>query len=346
MSSNDPELTRTEETDEEERVAVQLSDSSRATRRSFIATGAAVWATASLAGCTGSNAPEQAAAIDSENVEAAQEAKNYVVTDDIGAGSQGVPNAAFMSACAPTRKFVPGMQAVWYIGVYDPETGEHVTNDTIDTMQVEFTNRNWDPVELTWAGDDEEHPSDEWNGSTVLPSDADPGTVQYQLTVSGGDGNYQNVGVVASEFEVLGLEDTVTLAVSNYTYAISSPARSNGFVSACGPEWQYAPGMTIAFAANVFDAQTGKEPGPDLIEGVRVRFPTGKRPDMNGIGGFTPIELEWQGGDGEHADEVWEGTLELPEDARTGTYEYEIFVDAPARDIHDVGIATDTFTVI
>lgn len=346
MSSNDPELTRTEETDEEKRVAVQLSDSSRATRRSFIATGAAVWATASLAGCTGSNAPEQAAAIDSDNVEAAQEAKNYVVTDDMGAGSQGVPNAAFMSACAPTRKFVPGMQAVWYIGVYDPETGEHVTNDTIDSMQVEFTNRDWDPVELTWAGDDGEHPSEEWNGSTVLPSDAEPGTVQYQIAASGGGGNYQNVGIVASEFEVLGLEDTVTLVVSNYTYAVSSPARSNGFVSACGPEWQYAPGMTVAFAANIFDAQTGNEPGPEQIDRVRVQFPNGNRPDMKGINGFEPLELEWQGDAGDHAEKVWEASLELPEDARRKTYEYQIAVTSEARDIYDVGIATDTFTVI
>ena len=215
--------------------------------------------------------------------------------------------------------------------------------------------------------------------------------MQYQLSVSGGDGNYQNVGIVASEFEVLGLEDTVTLAVSNYTYAISSPAKANGFVSACGPEWQYAPGMTIAFAANVFDAQTGKEPGPELIEGVeprverRNRIPRGPAcnaedsgisreevvvqrrvdarhevdvddhvPHAPALGRdvqsellrVEPVELAWQGGDGEHADEVWEGTLELPEDARTGTYEYEIYVDAPARDIHDVGIATDTFTVI
>lgn len=341
-----------EEEEEEERIAVQLENSSRSTRRKFLVTGAAVWATATVAGCSGTQGAntttEPAATTETTTAQQTPESpKNYVVTDDMAAGSEGIPEgASFVSACSPTRKFVPGMHAIWHVGVYDPETGNQLSNDTIDSMRVEFTNRDWEPAELTWAGDDEDHPSEEWNGSTTIPQGAETGTVQYKLTVSNGDAEYRHVGILANEFEVISYDDPVTYVVSNYTYAVSSPAQSNGFVSACGPEWQYMPGMKVAFAANIFDAKTGKEPGPDRIDEVKVRFPDGNRPDKSGTDVFQPLPLEWQGDAGEHAEAVWESSLDLPEDAATGTYTYEIAISSDADQVFDVGIAEDTFTVI
>lgn len=355
MKSDNSGLERVEPDDDEERIAVQLTDVSESTRRKFIVGGAATWATTILAGCsddgdggaqtdspTDSPTPTPTATPTEEPTESPsptpEPPENYVVTDDMGTGSEGIPSgASFVSACAPTRKFIPGMHAVWYVGVYDPETGEQLTDETIDEMTVEFTNRDWEPVKLTWAGDDEEHPADEWNGATVIPEDTETGTVKYTVSITNGDADFRNVGILANEFEIIEYEEEIKYVVSNYTYAISSPDVSSGFVSACGPEWQYMPGMTVAFAANIYDANTGKEPGPDTIDEVMVEFPNGE---------FDPIELAWQGDNEEHAAKVWESVLELPEDVETGTYKYEISVTAEAANVLDVGIATDEFTVI
>jgi hypothetical protein len=350
MSPDNPDLE--EKAEDDSPIAIQLSNTSRASRRKFIGTSAAVWATASLAGCGGNGGD---AATDTETTTAATDTptatetdepttttepapQNFVVADDMAAGSEGIPQgAAFVSACSPTRKFVPGMHAIWHVGVYDPETGDQLTDDDLEAVNVEFLNRGWDPAELTWAGDAEENASDEWNGSLTIPQGAETGTVQYKITITDGDANYRDVGIMANEFEIIEYDDPVTYVVSNYTYAISSPDASNGFVSACGPEWQYMPGMTVAFAANIYEAETGKEPGPDTIDAVTVTFPNGE---------FDDIDLAWQGDAEEHAEKVWDGSLDLPSDVATGTYEYEIQLTVDADNVYDAGIATDTFTVI
>lgn len=350
MSPDNPEL-EDAESDENEGGIAKLTDGS-STRRRFLVTTGAVWTSASVAGCSqdqgAATATETGTATATATAEPTSTApptpeppENYVVTDDMAAGSEGIPaGASFVSSCAPTRKFIPGMHAVWHVGVYDPETGEQLSNDTLDGITVEFTNRDWDPAELQWAGDDEEHPSEEWNGSKTIPEGTEAGTVQYTINISNGDANYRQVGIAANEFEIIEYTDEVRYVVSNYTYAVSAPDVSNGFVSACGPEWQFMPGMTVAFAANVYNADTGKEPGTDVIENVMVQW--------KGDVPFDDVELAWQGDAEENAAKVWEGTMDLPEDVSTGTYAYTIAVTTATEGetVVDTGIATDQITVI
>ncbi|MFB6069570.1 MAG: hypothetical protein ABEJ76_00995 [Halanaeroarchaeum sp.] len=318
------------------------SDGSRAntTRRKLMAAGAVSWATVGLAGCAGGGAQS-----DTTTTTAEPEPTNYVVTDDMAVGSEGVPGGHnFLSACSPSRKFTPGMQAIWYVGVYNPATGDQLTDEDLGKKGVEirFKNRDWDPVKLGWAGDDKEHPAQEWGGSIVLPEDAKPGTVKYEVVIpqKPENSNFTPVGIAANSFTIIE-EKELEFVVSNYTYAVSSPKASNGFVSACGPEWQFAPGMKVAFAANIFDANTGKEPGPDVIKEAKITFPNGE---------FDDVKLAWQGGEDvakEHREKVWEGVLPLPDDAEKKTYTYEIVVTADGDGhIKDVAFAEDTFTVV
>ncbi|MFB6081303.1 MAG: hypothetical protein ABEJ67_00645 [Halanaeroarchaeum sp.] len=320
------------------------SDGSRAntTRRKLMAAGAASWATVGLAGCaTGGGQSET-----TTTTTKPPETTHYVVTDDMAVGSEGVPGGHdFLSACSPSRKFTPGMQAIWYVGVYNPETGKQLTDEELgkNGVEIHFKNRNWDPVKLGWAGDDKEHPAQEWGGSIVIPKDAQPGEVKYevQIPTKPENSDFKRVGIATSSFTILEPKE-LTYVVSNYTYAISSPKESGGFVSACGPEWQFAPGMTVAFAANIFDANTGKEPGPDTITSAKITFPNGE---------FDDIKLAWQGGEDvakEHREKVWEGVLELPDDAEKKTYTYNVEVTAKTGSdrIKDVAFAEDTFTVV
>lgn len=337
MSSEQPELEESASEDTETGITAKLQDGLDSTRRKFLVTNAAVWTSASLAGCGGQGQEETTTAAPTTTTP--EPPKNFVVTDDMIASGDIPAGATFAASCAPTRKFVPGMHAVWKVGVYDPATGEQLTNDDLDGVTVEFTNRDYETVALQWAGDDEEHPHKEWNGSLAIPEGAKPGTVKYDVKISNGDDNYQHVGVAANEFEIIEYTDEVRYVVSNYTYAVSSPEAANGFVSACGPEWQFAPGMKVAFAANIFDADTGKEPGPDVIKSATVTFPNGE---------FDDIDLAWQGDAEEHAEKVWDGVLKLPDDAAPGTYTYKITVAFPEGEpkTQDVSFPEDTFTVV
>lgn len=350
MSRNTPDL-EAHEIDEQDdgQAVVSLTGAADSTRRRFIVGSAAAWASTSLAGCSSQGAADTESPTASPTATPSptpEPPENYVVSDDMAAGSEGIPEgASFVSSCAPTRKFIPGMHAIWHVGVYDPETGEQLTNGDLgeNAVVVEFPNKDWEPVELQWAGDDEEHASQEWNGALVIPEGAEPGEVSYTINIkqTEDDANFRTVGIAANTFEIIEYTPDVAYVVSNYTYAISSPKSSSGFVGACGPEWQYMPGMTVAFAANVFDADTGKEPGPDTIDSVTVEFDNENNPAA-----FDPIELAWQGDAEEHAEKVWDGTLELPDDTPTGTYAYNVVVTAGADNVVDVGIASDSFTVI
>ncbi|MFB6133959.1 MAG: hypothetical protein ABEJ55_03125 [Halanaeroarchaeum sp.] len=319
------------------------STGANTTRRKLMAAGAASWATVGLAGCSSNAAETTTTTTTTQTTTQEPEPQSYVVTDDMAVGSTGVPSGHnFLSACSPSRKFLPGMQAIWYVGVYHPETGEQLTDEDLGKKGVEihFTNRDWDPVALGWAGDDEEHPAQEWGGSIVLPADASPGEVTYEVTIPKKPENteFTPVGIAANSFTIV--ENTeLSYVVSNYTYAINSPQESNGFVSACGPEYQFKPGMTVAFQANVYDANTGKEPGTDVINSVTLTFPNGE---------FEDVDLAWQGDADEHAVKAWEGSMTLPEDTAAGTYTYAIKVDAGGdSNVKDVDAKViDQFNVI
>ncbi|WP_436925049.1 hypothetical protein [Halosimplex amylolyticum] len=315
-------------------------DGDGATRRRVLAGGAASWATVALAGCPGGDGETDTAQpadtdtpTDTPTATPEPEPENYVVTAETGTGE--VPEgAAFASACSATRRFVPGMMVVFYVGIYDPETGDQLTDEDLDSVVV---NVDGGPeVELGWAGDDEENPADEWGGSWTVPEDMEPGTVPYTVEVTDGDANFHTVGILEDAIEIIEYSNPTNYVVTTETFWNGSPQEAaNGFVGGCVPERQFSREMDVTFAIGVYDGSSGDLVGGDTLDSVTVESTDGA---------FDSVELEWQEG-GEESTAQWTGTLET-ESLEPGSYGYEVVVTNGDANYYDVGIASNQFTII
>jgi len=302
------------------------SDATTTTRRRLLAAGAATWATVGLAGCTGDGDGGGGSGTD---------AANYVVTAETGAGSEGVPESAgFISACSASRRFVPGMQAVFYVGIFDPETGEQLTDEDLESVVVNIDGLQ--NVELGWAGDDEENPAEEWGGSYVLPTDTEPGTYSYTVEISNGDANYQPVGILEDSFEVIEYDDPTNYVVTTETIWDGHPAPdyTNNVVGSCGVERQFSTEMDVTFHIGIYDSTTSDFVGNDTIDSVTIESTDGS---------FDTIDLEYFSGEEENSSERWAGALET-ENLDTGTYGYEISVSDS--EYTNVGISENQFSIV
>jgi len=347
----------------------QQSDSGTSRRR-LLAGGAASWATVGLAGCPGGdtatdtpaqeNTPTATPADTAEPTDTATpvpQPENYVVTAETAAGSEGVPgNAGFVSACSASRRFVPGMQIIFYVGIYDPDTGEQLTDEDLDGVVV---NVDGGPeVELGWAGDDEENPAEEWGGSTVLASDMSTGSYTYTVEISGGDGDFRTVGILEDSFEVIEYDDPSNYIVDAATHWSGGPGDTpdytNGFVGACAPEREFTPEMDITFVIGIYDSLSGNVVGAnglvDPSSGEQIEDSGDMALDSVTVvspdGAFEDISLQWvHGRDDENTTPQWNATLET-ENLSPGSYPYEVRISDESRDRFDVGIASAQFSII
>ncbi|MFC7228671.1 hypothetical protein N0B31_14760 [Salinirubellus salinus] len=348
--------------------------SSGTTRRRLLVSGAATWATVGLAGCgsndgtetptaTATEAPTTAPA--DQNTETPEpQPENFVVTTETWAGGEGVPAAiSFMSACATTNTFVPGMQAVFFVGIYDPETGEKLTPDDLDGAQVNVGD-GMDTVELSWT-DEHGHATrgegNNWVGSWMIPEDMDPGGLPYtvEVTRSDGDATFQNVGVLTDSIEIVEYDDPTNYVVDAATHWVGHPAPeySNGFVGACAPEREYTPEMDVTFVIGLYDSTSGLMVGQDGLvnpnTGEAVEDET--TPANAGIdsvtvvspdGAFDDVALSWTDAlDDENDLPRWFGTLET-ENLDPGTYAYEVQISDQEQGRFDVGVASAQFSII
>ena len=313
------------------------SETGSITRRRLIATGAATWASVGLAGCSGNSSDDsdEPSGNNTDSDDGSGGAANYVVTAETGAGSEGVPESAgFISSCAASTRFVPGMQIVFYIGIFDPATGDQLTDDDLDGVSVNVD--GMESVELGWAGDDEENPADEWGGSFVLPEDTEPGSYAYTVEVTDGDANYQTVGILEDSFEVIETSNPTNYVVTTDTWwDNAAPEASVGFVESCGPERQFTQEMDVTFVIGVYDGSSGDLVGSDTLDSVTIESTDGS---------FDSFDLEWQPG-GEDSTAQWSGTLDTA-NLSPGTYGYEVLVTNGEANFYDVGIATQQFTII
>ena len=173
MSQNDNHTEGTESDDSQGLVGT--------TRRKMLAGTAATWATASVAGCGGDGGDTATPTPTDEDTPADTDTpepqpENYVITDDMGITGNVPDTAGLVSSCSNTRRFPPGSTAIWWVGVYDPATGDVLGIDALGENGVAINIEGGPTVELGWAGDDEENPAEEWGGSYVLPTDIEPGT--------------------------------------------------------------------------------------------------------------------------------------------------------------------------
>lgn len=325
-----------------------------------MAAGAATWATASVAGCQGTNTPTPG---QESTPTPTPEPANYVVTDEMATASAfGV---SFASSCSPTRLFAPGMKAVWEINVYDPETGENLADDAIDSVTVNID--GGPSIEAEWIGDAEEHPAPIWDASWDIPADAETGEWTYTIEVTAtNDADVLTVGRATGSFEVRA-DDMPDFYVSTETYWNGHPAPegTGGFVGTCAPEREFFTTMDPTFYVQIYETETGKLVGAPMEEGESTPTPVEEGPTsaekiadttvksvtvtFPDTDEFDPLELEWMSGIGDsHTVPHWAATLTEPETLPVGSYLWEVDiaeVDEDA-DVKIVGAASDQFNVI
>ena len=328
-----------------------------------MAAGAAVWATASLAGCSGQSEPTTTTSAPDTTTPAAQP-ENFVVTDRMEATNTfGV---GFTDDCTPTRMFTTDMTATWIVAIYDPETGEEIGPDTLDSVSVNVEGGS--SFDAEWMGDGEGHSPPVWEAVWEISDDTDVGEYSYTIEVTGGDDvAFTTVGVSTGAFEIV--EDTMPdFYVSTETYSSSGPGdlpeETNGFVGSCAPERQFLPSMDVTFYVQVYETETGKLVGAPMPEGttsgttvaeddaslqqiseITAESVTVNFPDTDE---FDSLELEWVSGVGDsHTAPHWEAVLTEPETMPTGTFAWEIDIEGvDEEDRQLVGAAADSFTIL
>ena len=265
-------------------------------RRQFMLGGAATWLSISLAGCTD---------LLNDDDDPDTEVPTFVVTDEVFAGAGGIPEGAegFIVPGRPLRMFVPGMEAVFKVGVWDPESGDIVSDVALDEVLVDID--RGDSVNLIFDRGERE-----WTGGWDIPQEEETGTVTYEVEVTNA-AEFTSVGIAENEFEIVEFDPTVAnYVVTDDTY--STATHGGGFVQSCLPQHNFTPSMPIGFDIGIYHGGTGEAVGPDIVDEVVIEFEAGDPSTM---------ELEWDDDD-ELWNNVWRGT---PDDY-VGTLTYEIQV--------------------
>lgn len=172
-------------------------------RRKLMVASAAGAGVASLSGCVSGLAGDGASG-DQEDGEG--EMPNYVVTSHVYTTHHidEYQHAHFGASCAPQYQFVPGMLVGFRVGIWDPDTGEQLSNDDVDAVTISFDGpTDFDDLELEWNGDDEEHPAEQWSARLRNTENAEPGRYKYTVHVTDDDANYQYVGIWENTFTFL-----------------------------------------------------------------------------------------------------------------------------------------------
>jgi hypothetical protein len=328
------------------------------TRRKMLAGTAATWGTVSIAGCGGDggdtpsptptdeDTPAPDTPTDTETPQAQPE--NYVVTDDMGITGNVPDTAGLVSSCVSTRRFTPGSTAIWWVGVYDPATGDVLGIDTLGENGVAINIEGGPTVELGWAGDDEENAAQEWAGSWEIPMDQDPGDYNYTVEVSdSAEGNFRRVGITESTMSIVDESQFADYVVQTYTYTWEGQPEGQVFAASCGAENKFTTSMPVGYTVTIHNPATGRPVGPGTLgenTSVMIQYPNRA---------FPATELSWGVGDGENAEPAWSGSLTLPEDAETGTVEYDVVIADTSEGVsttaigwdNSVGAADETITV-
>lgn len=288
------------------------------TRRKFVAGSSATWASVSLAGCLGGE--------DDQGQE--DETPTYVVTDEVVAGSEGIPEGAgdLVASGRGQRAFVPGMQAVFKIGIWDPETGDIVSDNTIEEATVSVD--GGEDIELEFASTDRE-----WSGTWDIPEDHEAGTVEYEVQVSNG-AEFTEVGVAENTLEIIEFDPSV----ANYVVTIDTIThddQAGGWVQGCLPQHNYTADQAVGFHVGIYDGSNGELVDDSVVDSAEIVF--------NNIDA-DPVALEFE--DPDDGEPLWSATWRgIPEDY-TGTVEFEVQVSNEDEEFYNVGIESGTIEVI
>jgi hypothetical protein len=198
----------------------QLTGSDAVTRRRLVASGAAAWATVSLAGCryitdpgVDTDTPTPTVTTETTTTDTPTPDPNATPTPtpDPDATPTETPTPsptptptppATTTACESIGEFVPGQEVGLHVGVYDSQTGEPLGDDNLQTVAVEFPEADYGRRELNWRGDHERYDEETWGTKIVTDPAAQPGTYRYEVAVIGDEGEVQ--ATVTNRFTLIG----------------------------------------------------------------------------------------------------------------------------------------------
>ena len=154
--------------------------SGKLSRRRLIATGAAAWASVSAAGCTYITDPGPESSDDGPTV------TNETTTTGNGTADNGTDDSGG-GECSSIGRFRQGMEVGLHVGVFDPETGDPLGSDAIDTVKVEFPEAEYGPLELNWEGPHEAFDRATWGSKIVTDEETEPGEYEYEVHIEGNE---------------------------------------------------------------------------------------------------------------------------------------------------------------
>lgn len=187
----------------EEHTAEKSSErGSGISRRRLVASGAATWATVSVAGCSRIDDPNQPifgeAPTETETATPTSTEANdgTTVTNETttteNPGNGGETPTPTETECASIRQFAPGMEIGLHVSVYENDTGEPLGESDIEGVRIEFPEKDLESETLTWSGDHESHDVNSWGGKIETTEDIESGTYQYEVVVEGDESSAQN----------------------------------------------------------------------------------------------------------------------------------------------------------
>ena len=360
---------RSDQPDSETGVEADSDGARGTTRRRLLASGAATWATVALAGCPGDGGDATPADTATDSPTATDEPtptetpepqpENYVVTTETWTGG-GVPAPlSFVSSCARSNTFVPGMQVVFFVGIFDPDTGDRLTSDALSGVQVNLGD-GMETVDLSWTdehGYATRNEGNNWVGSWDIPEDMDPQSLSYTVEVTNEEANFRNVGVLSDAIDIVEYDDPSNLIVDTDTFWNGAPVEAaNGFVGGCAPERQFSTDMDVTFAVGIYDSTSGNLVGPDglynsaaeTVEDEGSEFANGldSATVVSSDGSFPDVSLSWSADpSADNPNPQWSGTLETG-NLSPGTYGYEVQITDESTGRIDTGVASAQFSII
>ncbi len=185
-----------ERTDRSPDESSEASDSP-VTRRRLVAASAATWASVSLAGCTYITDP----GVDESEPTVTNETTTTGNTTNESTDSESGGGESSGEDCSSIGRFSAGMEVGLHVGIFDPETGDPLGAEAIDSVTVEFPDADYGPVELNWEGAHEAYDRSTWGSKIVTDEDTDPGDYEYEVHVKGDEADVDTT--VTNQFTIV-----------------------------------------------------------------------------------------------------------------------------------------------
>ncbi|MFB6253849.1 MAG: hypothetical protein ABEI06_04505 [Halobacteriaceae archaeon] len=187
--------------DDEAKELTDMLDELDLSRRRLLATSAVGMTAMSLSGCVsgGGGGKQQTTKATPEDFVVTS---HLYVTHDVGKYKTN----GFAASCAPQYQFVPGQRIGIRVGIYKAETGKIVGDKVVKEVTATFDGPSQLPeLQIKWAGDNEEHPAQQWAGTLnqKATKGAKPGQYSYTIHVTIPEADIHKLGIITHTFTLL-----------------------------------------------------------------------------------------------------------------------------------------------